>query len=106
MEIDTNFFKGNYPDSFWLEGIYAPGEEITVLNWNQYDWQPILPQTKLEAHKQHYYDTPQDKQGPWTHVRLSIAPDGGVSRLRLTGTLAKNQQAQKKEEVKSGAANK
>lgn len=105
VEVDTNFFKGNYPDSFWLEGVYAPGEEITVLNWNQYDWKPILPQTKLQAHHQHYYDVESDKQGAWTHVRLSIAPDGGVSRLRLMGTLHKseNSDATKREEVKSGA---
>jgi allantoicase len=26
--------------------------------------------------------------GPVTHVRFNIIPDGGVSRLRLWGTLA------------------
>lgn len=105
IEVDTNFFKGNYPDTCWIEGVYAPGDEITVLNWNQYEWKPILAQTKLQAHHRHYYDVERGMQGPWTHIRLNIAPDGGVSRLRLEGTLylAAEQSQARKEEAKSGA---
>ncbi len=101
FEVDTNHFKGNYPDTFWLEAIHAPEAEITLLNWNQFDWQPVHETTKLQAHHQHYFDVSKDRQGPWTHVRLSIAPDGGVSRLRLFGK--PNDKTAKKEEARSGA---
>ncbi|MBX9689343.1 MAG: allantoicase [Candidatus Obscuribacterales bacterium] len=101
VEVDTNHFKGNYPDNCWLEGVYAPDAEITLLNWNQFEWKMILPQHKLQAHHQHYFDVQKENQGPWTHVRLSIAPDGGVSRLRLFGMLSQKQE--KKEAAKSGA---
>ena len=105
IEIDTNFFKGNFPDNCWLDGVCAPDAEITVLNWNHYDWQPILTQTKLQAHHRHHIDIEAGKEGPWTHVRLNIAPDGGVSRLRLQGTLAQvpGQASTKREEARSGA---
>lgn len=85
IELDTNHFKGNYPDRCWLDAVYAPGAEIGLLNWNQFDWQPILSEHKLQAHHQHFFDLEKGKQGPWTHLRLNIAPDGGVSRLRLFG---------------------
>jgi allantoicase len=102
IEVDTNHFKGNYPDTCWLEGVYAPDADITLLNWNQFEWQPILPTSKLQAHHQHYYDVEKDKQGPWSHIRLSIAPDGGVSRLRLFG-MPRTTSSVNKEEAKSGA---
>jgi allantoicase len=38
--------------------------------------------------KEHFFDDELVDLGPVTHVRLNIYPDGGVSRLRLFGTLA------------------
>ncbi len=101
IEVDTNHFKGNYPDTCWLEGINAPGAEINLLNWNQFEWQKIIEPTKLQAHHQHYFTVEKEQQGPFTHVRLSIAPDGGVSRLRLFGTAQSTNKT--REEAKSGA---
>jgi allantoicase len=101
VEVDTNHFKGNYPDTCWLDGINAPEADVSLLNWNQFDWQPILPSSKLQAHHQHHFAVADDKTGPWTHVRFSIAPDGGVSRLRLFGMLS--EKLTQKEEAKSGA---
>lgn len=87
IEIDTNHFKGNYPDRCWIDACYEPNAEIDVLNWNQFEWSPVLAETKLKADHRHYFEKEIENKGPWTHVRLSIAPDGGVSRLRLNGTL-------------------
>jgi allantoicase len=44
-----------------------------------------LPRTKLQADNRHYYESELRAQGPFTHVRLKIFPDGGVSRLRVHG---------------------
>lgn len=86
VEIDTNHFKGNFPESASLEGVHIPHEvPANFLTSRSLDWQPILPRTKLEAHKQHYFDSEIIPGGPYTHVRLSIYPDGGISRLRLYG---------------------
>ncbi|MDH3587407.1 MAG: allantoicase, partial [Gammaproteobacteria bacterium] len=42
----------------------------------------------LSMDQQHYFDTEVDGLGPVSHVRMSIYPDGGVSRLRLFGRVA------------------
>lgn len=103
LEVDTNHFKGNYPDVCWLEGCYAPGERIDLLNWDSYEWQEVMPRTKLEPDHRHVFDKQHiSKDGPWTHIRLNIAPDGGISRLRLFGNPT-NVKAGSKEEAKSVA---
>ena len=45
IEIDTNHYKGNYPDSASLEGCLAPDAALDALT--AASWRTILPQTKL-----------------------------------------------------------
>ncbi len=84
VEIDTNHFKGNFPDSAELFGIDAEGSRITDLLASR-DWSLILPNQKLRAHERHFYRNEIEMPGPFTHVMLRIFPDGGVSRLRVWG---------------------
>lgn len=86
VEIDTNFFKGNCPDCCSLEGIYAPNAALTELVDNSAAWRGVLPETKLVPHTRHFFREEIVQHGTLTHVRLSIYPDGGVSRLRVFGT--------------------
>jgi allantoicase len=88
VEIDTNFFKGNCPDYCSLEGIYAPNAALTELVDTSAAWRGVLPETKLVPHTRHFFRDEIVRHGPITHVRLSIYPDGGVSRLRVFGTRA------------------
>jgi allantoicase len=83
--VDTAHFKGNYPDRFSLDGCHWPETELDSLNAHTAPWTPILPETKLEADTVHLFDQGFLSKGPFTHVRLNIYPDGGVSRLRLFG---------------------
>ena len=89
--VDTCHFKGNFPDRCSLEGCFAESpnllgfQNLTDLNTN---WTEILPQQKLQAHCEHFYEKEIKNNGPFTHVRFSIFPDGGVSRLRLFGTVS------------------
>jgi allantoicase len=78
-EIDTSFFRGNYPESCTLEG--GSGSDP-----NNIDWREVLPSQKLQPHTRHHFDV--DDIGDITHVRFNIFPDGGVSRLRLFGRIA------------------
>ena len=88
VEIDTNHYKGNYPARASLDGCLAPG--ATVEQLRAAAWSVILPATKLAANKRHYFSGKQlQKTGAVSHVRLNIFPDGGVSRLRIHGTLAR-----------------
>ncbi len=83
IEVDTNHFKGNYPESCSLEGCRAPAASLAELQAEAAGWREFLPRRKLRAHHRHFF-RPADK-GPFTHVRFRIFPDGGVSRLRLHG---------------------
>jgi allantoicase len=88
IEVDTNHFKGNYPDSCMIEGVHMPGAEAGRLVDASTQWLGVLPQTKLAPSKRHLFSKVIIPQGPITHVRLNIYPDGGVSRLRLFGQRA------------------
>jgi allantoicase len=83
IDADTHHFKGNYPDRCAIEAIHWPGAPPDALVRSP-DWVTIVPKSKLQADAVHPF-TPTDA-GPWTHVRLRIYPDGGVSRLRVYGT--------------------
>lgn len=93
VEIDTNHFKGNYPDRFALRGVRArEGARITDLvpvgsyETPDAEWVTIIEETKLSASTRHFYRDELRARGPFTHLRLDIFPDGGVSRLRAWGT--------------------
>ncbi|HEY0372148.1 MAG TPA: allantoicase [Thermoanaerobaculia bacterium] len=74
IEVDTNHFKGNYPDTASIEGSFD-GET----------WTELLPRTKLQAHTRHFFIDELVSDGPFTHVRVNVFPDGGISRLRVWG---------------------
>jgi allantoicase len=85
VEIDTNHFKGNYPDSATLEGAFAPGATTDDFLGNRVPFVPLLPTQKLRPHRRHLITKGLAKHDRLTHVRLKIYPDGGVSRLRIHG---------------------
>jgi allantoicase len=71
-----------------IEGISAPGARADEV-LPRTGWREILPRTKLQPHTRHFYDEELVDRGPFTHVRLNIYPDGGVSRLRLWGAITR-----------------
>lgn len=82
VEVDTSFFKGNYPESCSLEGgVFTEGTLDDI------EWRELVAEKKLQAHTRHTFTDVADL-GPITHVRFNIFPDGGVSRLRLFGRIA------------------
>jgi allantoicase len=86
VEIDTHHFKGNYPDRGSLDGCLAPDGDTDAPG--NAPWREILPQTGLRPNHRHFFSRELAGIGPVSHVRLNIFPDGGVSRLRVHGTLA------------------
>jgi len=82
-EIDTAHFKGNYPDRVSLEAAMFAGDEAAVADDAQ--WQILMPDAKLKMDQQHYFDEALQEAGEVSHVRVSIYPDGGISRVRLFG---------------------
>jgi allantoicase len=88
LEVDTAWFKGNFPESCALEAMNAtdlPEEKLTDLS---VVWKSILPRTKLQAHTRHFFENEILDAGKVSHLRFNIFPDGGVSRLRVYSQLA------------------
>ena len=82
--LDTAHFKGNFPDSFSLEGACTEAADLTA---DDIEWRTVIARTPLHADQEHLFikqiEVPTD--AVFTHVRLNIYPDGGVSRLRVFG---------------------
>lgn len=85
VEVDTNHFFGNYPDRGSIDIIDAPFARITDLITSG-AWASLLPETKLQASKRHFFGAELSAHSVGSHLRLNIFPDGGISRLRVWGT--------------------
>lgn len=84
VEIDTRHFKGNYPEFASLEGILWPDASANALP-EAVGWETVVDKINLGPDASHSTDE-LDNVGPFSHLRLTITPDGGVSRLRCFGT--------------------
>src|SRR5690349_10256389 len=78
VDIDTNHFIGNFPESAALDATASEPSKT-----GEADWKEIVPKSLLMGGSQNFF-TVKD-EGAWTYVRLRIFPDGGVARLRLYG---------------------
>jgi allantoicase len=88
IEIDTNHFKGNFPDMCSIDGVAAPNASVEELVDGAVRWKKVLPKTKLQADARRVFQEEISLIDGCTHIRLNIFPDGGVSRLRVWGTPA------------------
>lgn len=84
--VDTCHFKGNFPDTFTLEGLISDNDDFTK-GQQEDKWQPVIARTKLYAHREHLFikEIIPTNTEQFTHLRLNIFPDGGISRLRAYG---------------------
>jgi len=92
IEVDTAWFKGNFPESCSIDAVRlgdaSPLDGAGRLR-DDLAWVTILPRTPLHADDLHVFEVAPDVRGRAVdHVRLNIYPDGGVSRLRLFGEMA------------------
>jgi allantoicase len=84
IEVDTGYFKGNFPESCSLEACSVALKENKDASLESADWKEVLPRILLQANRRHFFRKLQ-KVGAVSHVRFNIYPDGGVSRLRIFG---------------------
>jgi allantoicase len=81
--IDTAWFKGNYPPEASIEATCVDGYPTPQELLESAVWETIVPRSPLQGDAENVFDV--DDERCWTHVRLSIYPDGGVARLRVHG---------------------
>lgn len=88
IEVDTAYFKGNYPDKCSLQAAFVTsGTDQSVITQSMF-WDEMMAPSKLEADTQAYFEGNAIlMKTPVTHLRLSIHTDGGVSRFRVFGRL-------------------
>jgi allantoicase len=77
--VDTAHFRGNYPESFSLEGCGVGADE----RLEEAEWVEVLPTTGLAGDTANRFKVERESRA--THLRLNIFPDGGVARLRVLG---------------------
>lgn len=87
--IDTIHFKGNFPESCDIRGIHS--QDIAP-DANSDDWKIILSPVKLGPHRMHFFRLSNTCE-QYTHVKVSIYPDGGIKRIRIIGTMARKYKA-------------
>jgi allantoicase len=80
--VDTSFFRGNYPPKVSVEAVRAEGYP-TPGELAELDWQALVPPSDAAGDTANCYQV--DDERCWTHMRLSIYPDGGVARFRVHG---------------------
>ena len=85
VEIDTAHFKGNYPDRAAIQAVLLDDADLDEIEAASEDWPTLLSANKRDMDKQQYFTDELADVGVISYVRLSIFPDGGVSRLRLFG---------------------
>ncbi|KAL1877067.1 Allantoicase [Diaporthe australafricana] len=80
LVVDTAYFRGNFPQKV----------KVDAIEWNDGGeppaaaeaWQEVVEPSKTGPDQEHEYSSKiQDK--PFTHVKLTMIPDGGVKRIRV-----------------------
>jgi allantoicase len=84
--VETHHFKGNYPESCILEGCLVTAGHGDAPS-DQETWVPLVPRTKLAANDSKTFEV--SATSIVSHVRLTMYPDGGISRLRVFGSIVR-----------------
>src|SRR6478672_6816957 len=72
LEVDTAWFKGNFPESCALEATNALDLPEEGLTNSSVVWQSVLPRTKLQAHTRHFFERELLDVGTVSHLRFNI----------------------------------
>lgn len=84
IELDTQHFFGNFPESASVDALDRPDTTVTELVAGS-GFRPLVARAKLAANTRHFLPVDAGAPGRCSHVRLNVFPDGGVSRFRVWG---------------------
>ena len=90
--VDTKDFRGNFPRAVKVEGWSSTKEDATDPTVDVEGWVPLIKgEQPCAADSEHVFDGGELVAHPelggkaWSHVKMTIIPDGGVKRLRVFG---------------------
>ena len=78
--VDTAWFTGNYPPQISVEAAYVEGHPPAEELLDKTQWTTIVERSDITGNTRNPFGVNSSER--WSHVRLSIYPDGGVARLR------------------------
>jgi allantoicase len=82
--VDTAHFTGNFPAECSVDACAAEGyPSAAQLQDPGRAWVPIVPRSPLTGDSENRFAVADARR--FTHLRLTIYPDGGVARLRAEG---------------------
>jgi allantoicase len=97
--LDTKHFRGNYPESVQVDGCYTELDDSILEDSSAaaeeekkqgeapppVEWFPLVSRCRIAPDAEHVYDHHQISNATRkvSHVRVSIYPDGGISRVRI-----------------------
>jgi len=81
VDIDTRFFSGNQPTACGIDGCVL--DLLDDPTAPTVAWTPLVEMTPLEPDSQNLMAVHSHRR--WTHLRLRLASDGGVARVRAYG---------------------
>jgi allantoicase len=82
VDVDTAYFIGNFPPYASVDGCAVDGYPDAA-HLAAAHWQPLVPRSPLAGDSQNLFTVHVPHR--FTHIRLTIYPDGGVARLRVHG---------------------
>jgi len=89
--LDTKHFRGNYPESVQVDGCFVE-TDAALDDLDGVEWFPLVPRGRMAPDSEHVYDKTKGQvlnaDRKVSHVKISIFPDGGLSRVRVYGAAA------------------
>jgi allantoicase len=79
IDIDTSHFTEDFPPAASIEGCYSENDVPDV----NIGWQTVVSATTLRGDAHHYFAVTSSRV--FTHLRVTLYPDGGIARLRVYG---------------------
>ncbi|MFZ2176628.1 MAG: allantoicase [Rhodococcus sp. (in: high G+C Gram-positive bacteria)] len=81
--VDTAWFRGNYPPEISVEAASVEGYPSADELVEGTEWTTIVARSPIRGDTENQFAV--DSEQRWTHVKLTMYPDGGVARLRVHG---------------------
>jgi len=82
VNVDTSWFKGNYPPYASVEAASFEWHP-SVDELEAADWVTLVEKSPVSGDTDNYFSVEDGRR--YTHLRLTIYPDGGVARFRVHG---------------------
>ncbi|MEN4477118.1 allantoicase [Mycolicibacterium cosmeticum] len=81
--VDTAWFTGNYPPHISVEAANVTGHPSVEELVHKTEWATIVERAAVNGDTRNPFPVKSTRR--WTHVRLSMYPDGGIARFRVHG---------------------